>query len=67
MKTTTHKSSTVAFVLFFAVLEEYASPSLDLVWNPLEIDFHVTFLQIVKCSQSWLSKYPLVREKESNN
>ena len=24
-------------------------------------------LQIVKCSRSWLSKYPLVRDKESNN
>ena len=23
--------------------------------------------KILKCSQSWLSKYPLVREKESNN
>ena len=47
--------------------EEYPSPSLGLVWSRLENDFHVTFLQIVKCSQSWLSKYPLVREKESNN
>lgn len=59
--------SLVAFVLFLAALEEYPSPPLDLVWSHLENDFHVTVLQIVKCSQSWLSKYLLVREKESNN
>ena len=38
--------SLVPFVLFLAVLEEYPSPSLDLVWSRLENDFHVTFCRL---------------------